>query len=117
MFVTSQTRLRFALMLASGFVVSIASTVSHAYTFEQQQACSGDAFRLCSSEIPDVDRITACMVRSRSQLSPQCRAFFHGGAESGEIAADPSGRPPGVRPAAARKPGWHRIRKLKADAS
>jgi hypothetical protein len=47
-----------------------------AYTPEQQQACSGDAFRLCSSEIPDVDRITACMIRNKTQLSPECRAQF-----------------------------------------
>jgi hypothetical protein len=38
--------------------------------------CSGDAFRLCSSEIPNIPRITACMVRHRSDLSPGCRAVM-----------------------------------------
>jgi hypothetical protein len=52
------------------------STAADAYTQEQEQMCTGDAFRLCSSDIPDVDRVTACMVRQRSQLSPGCRAFF-----------------------------------------
>ena len=47
-----------------------------AYTAEEQQACSGDAFRLCSAEIPDVDRVTVCMVRNKSRLSPGCRVFF-----------------------------------------
>ncbi len=75
---------------------------------EQQQACMPDAFRLCSSEIPDVGRITACMVHNRSQLSPQCRAFFRNGAEAGEVAGDPAGRP--FRPVAAHKHRWHRIR-------
>jgi hypothetical protein len=31
--------------------------------------CAGDAFRLCSSEIPDVSRITACMLKQRASLS------------------------------------------------
>jgi hypothetical protein len=47
-----------------------------AYTMEQQQACMGDAFRLCGSEIPDVERITMCMVRRHTELSPGCRVHF-----------------------------------------
>ena len=47
-----------------------------AYTAEQQQACMGDAFSLCGSEIPDVQRTTACMVRKQAQLSPGCRVYF-----------------------------------------
>jgi tyrosyl-tRNA synthetase len=47
-----------------------------AYTMEQQQACMGDAFRLCSSEIPDIERITMCMVRRQVELSPACRVYF-----------------------------------------
>jgi len=35
--------------------------------------CTGDAFRLCSSEIPDVSRITACMIKQRANLSSGCR--------------------------------------------
>ncbi len=52
------------------------ATAAQAYTPEQQQACSGDAFRLCGSAIPDVDRVTVCMIRNRSALSPGCAAFF-----------------------------------------
>src|ERR1700744_1048086 len=51
-------------------------TAGWAYTAEQQQACMGDAFSLCGSEIPDVQRTTACMVRKQAQLSPGCRADF-----------------------------------------
>lgn len=54
-----------------------------AFTQEAQQMCSGDAMRLCSSEIPDIPRITACMVRNKSQVSPGCRAVMdreHAGA-------------------------------------
>jgi hypothetical protein len=45
-------------------------------TPEQQQACQPDAMRLCSEFIPDVDRITACMIKKRLALSPPCRAVF-----------------------------------------
>jgi hypothetical protein len=48
-------------------------------TPEQQQACQPDAMRLCSEFIPDVPKITACMVRKRMALSPACRAVFHRG--------------------------------------
>jgi hypothetical protein len=54
---------------------SMLSALGHAYTAEEQQASSGDAFQLCSAEIPDVDRVT-CMIRNKAQLSPGCRVFF-----------------------------------------
>ncbi|WP_271672601.1 hypothetical protein [Bradyrhizobium sp. CCBAU 51627] len=47
-----------------------------AFSQEAQQMCSGDAMRLCSNEIPDIPRITACMVRKKSQVSPGCRAVM-----------------------------------------
>ena len=79
-------------MLATALSVSLLSvlflpTVGKAYTPEQQQACTGDAFRLCGSDIPDVDRVTACMIRNKSQLSPGCRAFFRPGPEPVAAAA------------------------------
>jgi hypothetical protein len=45
-------------------------------TPEQRQACQPDAMRLCGEFIPDVDRITACMIKQRMRLSPPCRAVF-----------------------------------------
>jgi hypothetical protein len=110
----SRARVQLALVLAAGFSAALASTESRAYTAEQQQACMPDAFRLCSSEIPNVERITACMIRNRSQLSPECRAAFHApGAE--EAAADPSGK--GLRPVAAHRYRWHRIRRERVAGS
>lgn len=47
-----------------------------AFTSEAQQMCSADAMRLCSSEIPDIPRITACMVRHKAHVSPGCRAVM-----------------------------------------
>jgi hypothetical protein len=42
-------------------------------TEEQRVACTPDVLRLCSWEIPNVDRIVACLRRERSQLSAGCR--------------------------------------------
>jgi hypothetical protein len=58
MFFTSSNIGRCKLMVATALMFGMLTTVSHAYTLEQEQMCSGDAMRLCSSEIPDVDRIT-----------------------------------------------------------
>jgi hypothetical protein len=38
--------------------------------------CTSDAFRLCSSEIPDIPRITACMFKHRADLSTGCRTVM-----------------------------------------
>lgn len=65
--------------LALGFaalVSIISSTSSFAYTSEAQQMCTGDAFRLCSSEIPNIPKITACMIKHRADLSAGCRAVM-----------------------------------------
>src|SRR6185437_13224258 len=78
--------------------LSLLPTSGHAYTQEEQQACQPDAFRLCNSEIPDVDRVTACMIAKKSQLSPQCRQFFRAGPEP-EVVAAPAGRPMSIKPA------------------
>jgi hypothetical protein len=93
---------RFGLMLATALVVSMGVTAAQAYTPEEQQACSADAFRLCSSEIPDVDRVTVCMIAKKSQLSPGCRVFFR--PSEPERAAGPAGRPLSIRPTTAHKP-------------
>ena len=65
----------FALTLTVIFLLG-ASTSGFAYTPEQQQACTPDAMRLCGNFVPDVDRVTVCMIEKKSQLSPECRAHF-----------------------------------------
>lgn len=67
---------RGSLVIAVTLGSMMLATASQAYTSQQQQLCTGDALRLCSSEIPDVDRITACMARHRAALSEGCRAVF-----------------------------------------
>ena len=55
---------------------AMTSTQTFAYSAEAQQQCTGDAFRLCSSEIPNIPKITACMFKHRTELSPGCRAVM-----------------------------------------
>jgi hypothetical protein len=55
---------------------ALASTSSFAFSAEAQQLCTGDAFRLCSSEIPDIPAITACMYKHRASLSAGCRTVM-----------------------------------------
>jgi hypothetical protein len=45
-------------------------------TMEQQMACTPDVMRLCGAQIPDVDRIVACLRYNIPQLSEPCRAVF-----------------------------------------
>ncbi|WP_349643978.1 hypothetical protein [Bradyrhizobium sp. LTSPM299] len=87
----------FALMLVMGGAASLLPTESKAYTADQQQACTPDAFRLCNSEIPDVDRVTACMIRNKALLSPQCKAFFRPDPEPERVTAEPVRRPVAVK--------------------
>jgi hypothetical protein len=101
MFVFRFTHFQFGAVLATSFIFAMLPHAGYGYTAEEQQACSGDAFRLCSADIPDVDRVTACMIRNKSQLSPACRVFFRYGPES--EAASVAGAPVDIKPAAARK--------------
>jgi hypothetical protein len=45
-------------------------------TLDQQMACTPDVWRLCSDQIPDVNRITACLRQNTPQLSGPCRSVF-----------------------------------------
>ena len=63
----------------AGLVLAIAAlsaTESFAYSSEAQQMCTGDAFKFCSAEIPNIPAITACMYKNRAELSAGCRAVM-----------------------------------------
>jgi hypothetical protein len=96
---------RFGSLLIAGFGIAMLSSAALAYTQEQQQACTPDAFRLCGSDIPDVDRVTVCMIRNRSQLSAECRAHFRPEPEVTQVAVRaPTRITPPLRPRVSAKP-------------
>jgi hypothetical protein len=90
------------LILAAALAVSMSPAASQNYTPEQQQACTGDAMRLCGAFVPDVDRITVCMIENKSQLSPGCRVFFRPDPEP--VAASRAARKPAARKPVSTKP-------------
>jgi hypothetical protein len=109
-------RIQLGMLLATALLASIGPAAGQTYTPEQEQACTGDAFRLCSSEIPDVSRVTACMVAKKAQLSPACRAQFRPDPEPATAAARPAGRPTVIRPTTPRKAVGAKPRKAKKPA-
>jgi hypothetical protein len=70
-------------------------------TLEQQMACTPDVWRLCFDQVPDVNRITACLRQNTPQLSGACRSVFESNAS---VPAPPAPAPvPGPAPAPRRQ--------------
>jgi hypothetical protein len=71
---TTKTEAAVAAVLLIGLTFSL---TSYAATEEEQdQACRGDAFHFCSSEIPNREKIEACMKQHYDELSSPCKAMF-----------------------------------------
>jgi hypothetical protein len=79
--------IRLILIIATSFtcVISI-QTAAHAQddrgTLQQQLACTPDVFRLCGEQIPDANRIVACLRQNTPQLSEACRTVFESNASA-----------------------------------
>lgn len=72
-----------SLLTASFPVTSFAAKVqTDDASPEERAACTSDAFRLCSSAIPSVDRVVACLKSEKQKLSPLCRAAVQRGASN-----------------------------------
>ena len=71
-------RIALGMALAIGGIVAQNAAFAEEYrgTMEQQMACTPDVWRLCSAQIPDVSRITACLRQNTPLLSSGCRAVF-----------------------------------------
>ena len=74
-FTSTARKVSLALAFAASFS-AVTSTSGFAFSAEAQQMCTGDAFRLCSSEIPNISKITACMIKQRANLSSGCRTVL-----------------------------------------
>ena len=73
---TRKLRQATVMLALAALVSALASNQSFAFSAEAQQMCTGDAFRLCSSDIPNIPAVTACMVKHRTQLSSGCRTVM-----------------------------------------
>jgi hypothetical protein len=75
---------RFTAAIALGLLAAtMPASVHPAAAQTARQACTSDAFRLCSNTIPDERRTKACLARNRASLSTACRAAFGGGGPGG----------------------------------
>src|SRR5258707_11140219 len=73
----------FAISIGCGIASqNVAFSQEYRGTAEQQMACTPDVWRLCGAQIPDVDRIVACLRRNTAQLSEPCRAVIEPTANS-----------------------------------
>src|SRR5260221_12696688 len=93
---------RIALSLATSIACVIAAQASafseeNRGTYEQQMACTPDVWRLCFDQIPDVNRITACLRQNTAQLSGACRSVFDSNASVPQQPA-PQPRPRACQP-------------------
>ena len=82
--------LNLALAIESvGALQPIAFAEEYRGTWEQQMACTPDVWRLCGSQIPDVNRIVGCLRQNTESLSGPCRAVFE---SNNSVPAPPRGR-------------------------
>ena len=68
--------------VAALLCVTTASAQENRGTYEQRAACAPDAFRLCSSYIPDPASVENCLRQRTADLSDACRPVFEGAAEA-----------------------------------
>lgn len=84
-------RISTQLAAAAVFAVALGSTAAFAQgTMEQQNACRPDVFRLCSSFIPDVGEIVACLRGNETRLSEACHQVMFGERVQSERYATPA---------------------------
>lgn len=67
---------RTLLVITIAAPLSMIASSGFAYTLEAQQMCTGDAFRLCAGDIPNIPKTAACMIKHRADLSAGCRAVM-----------------------------------------
>lgn len=51
---------------------------AHSGTAEEQSACTPDVLSLCFWQIPNEDKIVACLNKNINRLSPECRKVIAG---------------------------------------
>ena len=83
---TCRYRCAFLLLMAtlsSSCVTSVVAQENRG-TLEQQTACAPDAFRLCSSYIPDPTGVASCLRQRSTELSGACRSVFDQAAKAAD---------------------------------
>jgi hypothetical protein len=67
----------FAFAAPAGLLgLALAVSAPAATRDEQTQACRADAIKYCSADIPNEDKIKACLQQNVDKLSPDCQKMF-----------------------------------------
>jgi hypothetical protein len=69
------------LALSLMWVLPAAAQRSDDAGMQNQNACQGDAQRLCNEFIPDRNKVASCLFKNKRQLSQACRTVISGGKE------------------------------------
>jgi hypothetical protein len=67
-----------AVVLSFG-AASFASPANAATRAEAEAACTPDALKFCSQQIPDEKKVRSCLIKNRKQLTTACAEIFKGG--------------------------------------
>ena len=97
LYLACRTLLPAGLLLVAIAALGVGSAAAQQGTAEARQACTPDAMRLCSDYIPDVAKVTRCMMAKRGQLSAACRMAMAGGGRQGHRAGNYRAARPAVR--------------------
>jgi hypothetical protein len=85
------------LCAVASLVTILAPLPALAYSQQDADACTPDAFRLCQQAIPDADRVAQCLAMKRMQLSPACKLVFSRPATAASQPATITGQAPAQR--------------------
>jgi len=85
----------FRLCAIISLLTIIAPLPGLAYTQEDADTCTPDAFRFCGHVIPDADRVASCLASNKRNVSPACKLVFSRPATAREVPtpARATGRP------------------------
>ncbi|MBR0873975.1 hypothetical protein JQ633_26695 [Bradyrhizobium tropiciagri] len=89
-----RTVLSLAIVIGGAAAATPALSQEYRGTWEQQMACTPDVMRLCSDQIPDTNRIVACLRQNTALLGRSCRAVFESQAQQQAGQPQTQGRAP-----------------------
>ena len=68
----------FCVVTAAAVVSGTRVSFAHSGTAEEQSACTPDVLSLCFWDIPNEDKIVACLNKNLERLSPECHKVIAG---------------------------------------
>ena len=75
--ITIRSRILGAAIICALAALSSSGAFAFTPTEAQKSACYTDGAKMCMHAWPSADRIYACLLANKSQLSPACRNAMH----------------------------------------